>query len=246
MQAEVDITTNGETVTLWYNSTNTQAATYLLNVYQFPKFAKIKPKIEQAVKFARGGWQVPPTFFICVTSTYWGDYCSSWKSVGWNTGNPWGYNPQESRASRDTLGKTLAARLHIIERASPGNPLIFGINIEKPQPKDAGLYVLGLYWEPGLTIPLTQFKIQDMYGHPDYRLPERASNPLMPHMGGLPIAISNPTYEEVIAIETGVSETNLWLEWMKYNTDKQNQSNCYVCSNARPHLGTVPLNIPID
>lgn len=57
-------------------------------------------------------------------------------------------------------------------------------------------------------------------------------------------AVSNPTFEDVMAIETGFSDLNLWLEWMKYIANKHNQSNCYVCGKARPHLGTVPLNIP--
>lgn len=59
-------------------------------------------------------------------------------------------------------------------------------------------------------------------------------------------AISNPTFEDVMAIETGSSEVNLWLEWMNYNARSHNQSDCYVCSHGRPHLGTVPLNIPKD
>ncbi|KAM4747492.1 endogenous retrovirus group FC1 Env polyprotein-like [Rhinophrynus dorsalis] len=59
-------------------------------------------------------------------------------------------------------------------------------------------------------------------------------------------AIANPTVEDTLAIETGFAETNLWLEWMKYSSIKQNKSNCYVCCAARPHLGTVPLDIPSD
>lgn len=60
------------------------------------------------------------------------------------------------------------------------------------------------------------------------------------------VAISNPSFDDVITIEIGLSDRNLWLEWMKFIADKHNQSDCYVCSNARPHLGTVSLNIPID
>lgn len=59
-------------------------------------------------------------------------------------------------------------------------------------------------------------------------------------------AISDPTFEEIMAIETGSSESNLWLEWMRYNARTHNMSNCYVCGHGRPHLGTVPLNIPTD
>ncbi|KAM4697132.1 uncharacterized protein WCC33_015824 [Rhinophrynus dorsalis] len=58
------------------------------------------------------------------------------------------------------------------------------------------------------------------------------------------VAIANPTFEDTMTIETGYSDLNLWVEWMKYMADKHNKSNCYVCAGARPHLGTVPLHIP--
>ncbi|XP_040216138.1 uncharacterized protein LOC120945795 [Rana temporaria] len=73
-------------------------------------------------------------------------------------------------------------------------------------------------------------------------------NPLKPsiHSLGDMIAIANPTFEETMAAETGFSDTNLWLEWMRFSANQHNRSNCYVCGSARPHLGTVPLHIPRD
>lgn len=73
-------------------------------------------------------------------------------------------------------------------------------------------------------------------------------NPLIQHIQAFKnmIVISNPTYEDVMTIETGSSEVNLWLEWMRYNAQSENMSDCYVCAHGRPHLGTVPLNIPLD
>ncbi|KAM4748895.1 uncharacterized protein WCC33_006302 [Rhinophrynus dorsalis] len=73
-----------------------------------------------------------------------------------------------------------------------------------------------------------------------------ATNPLTPRVQTLRtmVAIANPTFEDTMTIETGYSDLNLWMEWMKYTADKHNMTNCYVCSGARPHLGTVPLNIP--
>ncbi|XP_044139267.1 syncytin-A-like isoform X1 [Bufo gargarizans] len=56
--------------------------------------------------------------------------------------------------------------------------------------------------------------------------------------------ISDPTYEEALAAETGFSDANLWLEWMKYSAASVNKSNCYICGTAKPHLGTVPLILP--
>ncbi|KAM4045264.1 uncharacterized protein ACNLHF_009070 [Anomaloglossus baeobatrachus] len=53
------------------------------------------------------------------------------------------------------------------------------------------------------------------------------------------VAIANPTMEDVYAVEQGYTDTNLWLEWMKYTVHQANRSDCYVCAGARPHLGTV-------
>ncbi|XP_066430336.1 syncytin-1-like [Eleutherodactylus coqui] len=58
------------------------------------------------------------------------------------------------------------------------------------------------------------------------------------------MAIANPTFEDTISMETGFSDHNLWLEWMKYSAETHNQTDCYVCGSARPHLGTVPLELP--
>ncbi|KAM5138756.1 endogenous retrovirus group 3 member 1 Env polyprotein-like [Mantella aurantiaca] len=58
------------------------------------------------------------------------------------------------------------------------------------------------------------------------------------------VTSASPTFEDTMAIKTGSSDTNLWLEWMRFSARQHNKSNCYVCGQARPHLGTVPLNIP--
>ncbi|KAM4028660.1 LOW QUALITY PROTEIN: uncharacterized protein ACNLHF_023962 [Anomaloglossus baeobatrachus] len=60
------------------------------------------------------------------------------------------------------------------------------------------------------------------------------------------MAIANPTFEDILAVETGYTETNLWLKWMKYTANQYNKSNCFVCAGARPHLGSVPLDLPPD
>ena len=49
--------------------------------------------------------------------------------------------------------------------------------------------------------------------------------------------------EETLAVETGFSDGNFWLEWMKYTASQVNRSGCITCSTARPHLGTVPLHL---
>uniref|UniRef100_A0A8C5M3F6 Uncharacterized protein n=1 Tax=Leptobrachium leishanense TaxID=445787 RepID=A0A8C5M3F6_9ANUR len=67
-------------------------------------------------------------------------------------------------------------------------------------------------------------------------------HPLLPNTK----SIANPTYEDSIVMETGFSDVNVWLEWVKFSALNNNRTNCYVCGAARPHLGTVPFNIPQD
>uniref|UniRef100_A0A8C5MV01 Uncharacterized protein n=1 Tax=Leptobrachium leishanense TaxID=445787 RepID=A0A8C5MV01_9ANUR len=80
-------------------------------------------------------------------------------------------------------------------------------------------------------------------------IPHPSIIPLSIHLS-LPLSIhpsiADPTFEDTMAIETGYSDMNVWLEWMKYTAQSHNRTNCYVCGTARPHLRTVPLNIPED
>lgn len=121
------------------------------------------------------------------------------------------------------------------------------ITLDKPSPSDQGTFVLGWWFGGGNTGYRKQFHLKDMYKSSQYTTGNKLLiNPLFQHISTFKsmTAVSNPTFEDVMAIETGFSDLNLWLEWMKYIADKHNQSNCYVCGKARPHLGTVPLNIP--
>uniref|UniRef100_A0A8C5QRY1 Envelope protein syncytin-rum1 n=1 Tax=Leptobrachium leishanense TaxID=445787 RepID=A0A8C5QRY1_9ANUR len=87
-----------------------------------------------------------------------------------------------------------------------------------------------------------------MYLAPDWVPPHQQSNPLKHHIissNGI-VAITNPTFEDTVAIETGYLDMNVWLEWMKYSAQSHNRTNYYVCGSARPHLGMVPFNFPED
>ncbi|CAN2390056.1 hypothetical protein PRIEUP_LOCUS92, partial [Pristimantis euphronides] len=52
----------------------------------------------------------------------------------------------------------------------------------------------------------------------------------------------NLTYENKLSVETEYSETNYWLEWVRYSALLSKVT--IVFALARPHLGTVPF--PID
>lgn len=250
VRAQLYISSEKGETTLWYNSSSSQTATYLFNCYDFEPFLQSKQSIQKASRYARGASWVDPTVYLCVTSTYWGKNCKSWGAVGWNTGDEWGYKPSEASKSKDKDGKPLQTRLYLFRRLGICN---YGINIENPMPGDAGTYVLGLWWRSGLGYYHTTLHLKDMFHNPQYTklmatVTTTLINPLIQHIQAFKnmMAISNPTYEDVMAIETGSSEVNLWLEWMRYNAQSHNMSDCYVCAHGRPHMGTVPLNIPLD
>lgn len=239
--AEVDITQNRGITTFWFNSSNTQVATFIFDLCKILPCTGLLalsgcPRIRtETAKMA----------YICVTSIYWGDNCDYWGSVGWNYGTPWGYQPSEALNRKNTKGESLLKRMTLVRQNRCKDHFI--LNIRDPQPGDAGTYFLGGYGEWGS--PRQIFLISDMYHSPTYTALQKApTNPIASHITSINdmTAISDPTFEDVMTIETGSSDHNLWLEWMKFTADKHNQSNCYACSKARPHLGTVPLNIPLD
>uniref|UniRef100_A0A8C4SG48 Uncharacterized protein n=1 Tax=Erpetoichthys calabaricus TaxID=27687 RepID=A0A8C4SG48_ERPCA len=49
------------------------------------------------------------------------------------------------------------------------------------------------------------------------------------------------TLSSTFSIETGYGDQNRWLQWVLYSAGQVNQSDCYACATARPHLATVPF-----
>ncbi|KAM4021081.1 uncharacterized protein ACNLHF_001234 [Anomaloglossus baeobatrachus] len=109
--------------------------------------------------------------------------------------------------------------------------------------KDEGIYLLGTHIKGGHNgcTQLGKFRLLQMTKVlPVFRM--------LTHIQTFHsmVAIANPTMEDVYAVEQGYTDTNLWLEWMKYTVHQANRSDCYVCAGARPHLGTVPLNLDYE
>ena len=46
--------------------------------------------------------------------------------------------------------------------------------------------------------------------------------------------------EQIIRVETGMEDENVWLKWMIYTAKQANLTNCVACSSARPTLYTSP------
>lgn len=245
IQTEVAITKEDKSTTLWFNSSNTHVATFSFTYDDLTG----RGYEQDTRKKAQGK---DGTGYICVTDVYWGYNCDYWGSVGWNEGTDWGYKPGSAIERKDKNGKSLISRMTLYKTGSK-----YVLNIENPSKQDEGMYVFGLYWGGGYSGSRGKFYLKDMQNHPqkwnstkvkanNTTSSQSGSNPLLPHISRLSgiIAISNPTYEDTMAVETGFSDVNLWLEWMRFTANQHNKSNCYVCGAARPHLGTVPLNLP--
>ncbi|XP_069817660.1 uncharacterized protein [Dendropsophus ebraccatus] len=232
---EVAITQDEEFITLWYNSSNTHIATFKVN-FNLPR----------GMTCDEG-----TVWYMCVTDdNYWGPHCDSWGAVGWNTGDTdWGYRPEAILQRKDKNGKPLLDRLTLLKPLCVKKKKVkLVITVENPSANDAGTYVIGGYggmasgYKAGI-------KLKDMFHSPEWRTEEKQTTDIIHlakshmQMYNEMVAISDPTVEEVYAVETGYSGTNYWLEWMKYTAAQYNRSNCYVCSSARPHLGSVPLHL---
>ncbi|KAM8919600.1 uncharacterized protein RCH25_016666 [Pelodytes ibericus] len=240
---QVAITKDNHVYTFWYNSSSTRVATFTFDYCDVVN-CTFPWSLSSTVYKDIPNMKDP---YICVTDDYWGYECSSWKAAGWNTGPAWGYRPQSALDRLDENGESLLKRM-TFRKPGGATPIRLALNIEHPSPGDAGQYVMGMYWKGGGSYSKQgTFYLRDMYDSPEWvDAAHMTINPLKPHIKTLRdmIAIANPTYEDTMAVETGFFDTNLWLEWMRYNANKYNRSNCYVCGGARPHLGTVPLNIP--
>ncbi|XP_018080241.1 syncytin-1-like [Xenopus laevis] len=212
--------------TFWFNSSNTNVATFIFSA------CDLYPD-----RCTRHLHRLGVTGYICVTDEYLGYSCDHWGSVGWNTGTPWGYQPQSAISKVDDTGRSLLERMTL--KTGPTTSK-FTLSIQHPSSGDADHYVFGLYNAGNQ--PLLWFDLKDMYQN---NYTDTQTNPIKPNIATLNdmVAISNPTFADTMAVETGFSDVNVWLEWIHYTANKHNRRNCFVCGGARSHLGTVPLDL---
>lgn len=232
--ANVDITREQGVTTFWHNASSTKEASFIFSACDI-------------LNCPAGGLKYGEAY-ICYCDNAWGWDCDYWGAAAWNTGDPWGYNP----TSLENWKPGLRKRMSIVKVSSqhPWKPKL-AININNPQPTDVGRFVLGWWYGGGSRGHRSRFNILEMetmkQEYTKAKSPSSTSD-VVPRLSIFKdmTAISDPTFEEIMTIETGSSESNLWLEWMRYNARTHNTSDCYVCGHGRPHLGTVPLNIPTD
>ncbi|XP_073446549.1 uncharacterized protein [Dendrobates tinctorius] len=135
------------------------------------------------------------------------------------------------------------------QRAFPGLPIpatqcpregciILYLTIDNPSEDDQGLYILGSSTKAGRAGEgdrMGKFRLRNLESRPPT---EEIDEPVPGAKFLLDL-----TYEERLAIETGFSDSNVWLERVKYTATNANRSSCIACTTARPHLGTVPFPI---
>ncbi|CAN2391878.1 hypothetical protein PRIEUP_LOCUS1918 [Pristimantis euphronides] len=125
------------------------------------------------------------------------------------------------------------------------------LNLENAQQSDLGRYVLGMYISLREITILGHMELKDILTKPTLT-PNTTAGTSPPSVlktvvrEVLPFSLMS--YKDLLAIETGsLIRQNLWLEWVRYTAHSANETTgCIVCTGARPHLGTVPLEVPKD
>uniref|UniRef100_A0A8C4SGI9 Uncharacterized protein n=1 Tax=Erpetoichthys calabaricus TaxID=27687 RepID=A0A8C4SGI9_ERPCA len=191
--------------------------------------------------------------YVCVTrpryktdlnSSFSLSECSSWSDVFANTGDQdWGYNPWEAQEhdlkTRFSIIKSRFTPIHEC-KVETCNPLI--ITIKDCSYHDKGTYILGAYVSG--TDLLGKFIIQVTETQPALISPS-SNIPATPPPDDLPsqpiIPLNITTLSSTFSIETGYGDQNRWLQWVLYSARQINQSDCYACATARPHLATTPF-----
>ncbi|XP_073425682.1 uncharacterized protein [Dendrobates tinctorius] len=239
---------NSTSVTLWFD-TKAATATFRVDLCQI---VKCQWNLKFGKKSSNPNYKYltgveGAVVYICVTRPG-NENCNSWSDAAWNTGTSWGYKPEEAMTRVSLSGKPLLKRMNIavpipkwgcdpevLDWRFSCNPLL--ITLDEPSLGDEGLYVLGLY-TPGRQVQQGTFWLkavpaQDKEQEEDK--PKRSGEML--DVDG----IGELGYEEKLAVETGYTERNEWLLWMKYTTEQNNKTDCIACATARPHLVTIPL-----
>uniref|UniRef100_A0A8C5GPY9 Envelope protein n=1 Tax=Gouania willdenowi TaxID=441366 RepID=A0A8C5GPY9_GOUWI len=53
------------------------------------------------------------------------------------------------------------------------------------------------------------------------------------------------SYSDVLSVEKGFNERNLWLQWLRYTARTVVKADCIVCAGARPSLATSPFDFDL-
>ncbi|XP_053569905.1 uncharacterized protein LOC128660210 [Bombina bombina] len=244
-------TTSPLSTTFWYNSSNLHVATYSFDycdIVPCPGDVSTQCTIYQDIPSR--------SVYMCIGDDDWSKNCKYWNADGWDSdaGLRWATSvlTEKDRIRRSLIERMTLSKSGIcLSAGKPGQSMKLTLTIENPSPIDSGPYMLS-FWDGGaLSEAKGSFQLQDMVNSSEWNkivpkiyqnLGQTLINTQSPSQGM--IAMVDPSPRDTMALETGYSDKNLWLEWMAFSAKQYNRSNCYVCGNARTHLGTVPLNIP--
>ncbi|XP_062856661.1 uncharacterized protein LOC134319419 [Trichomycterus rosablanca] len=183
---------------------------------------------------------------------FWGCNCQEWSSVLVNTGSQdWGYEGYIGHTFDNySTGLELKSRMSLIKASSKAfcedekcNPLI--LTLKDPIPGDSRYLVLGICRAGEDALGPIRLLVIPKPKITTNSVTNSGSNPTAPPLPKPSVKlvkiVNITTLVDTFAVETGFEDRNEWLNWMLYTAKHANQSNCYACSSARPHLGTVPL-----
>uniref|UniRef100_A0AAY5K6U3 Uncharacterized protein n=1 Tax=Esox lucius TaxID=8010 RepID=A0AAY5K6U3_ESOLU len=122
------------------------------------------------------------------------------------------------------------------------NPLF--LTLKNPQISDTDIYVLGAYQDGD--DPLGQFSIQVSKKQADTSDTQNNDIPAEDTLFDeekpqLVTYLDKDNPGQAVAIETGYTDKNTWLDWIRYSAKTHNLSDCIACATARPQLGTMPF-----
>uniref|UniRef100_A0A3Q3IGE7 Uncharacterized protein n=1 Tax=Monopterus albus TaxID=43700 RepID=A0A3Q3IGE7_MONAL len=167
--------------------------------------------------------------------------CPTWNFVVANTGPlDWGYYPTSPQQNRLTIVKGYSDPQDCTSNSC--NPLL--ITLKDAKISDNGLYSIGVDVRGSDPIGAFRIKVTEAGKNPP-PLNTDHSTEAPPVNTGVSY-LENLTIRDVMALETGYTDKNEWLEWMTFTAQQSNVSNCIVCSTARPQLGTETVDITND
>ena len=203
----------------------------------------------------------PPTGFFV------NSWCDSWNHVLWKTG-PRGYTSRyDAQIPLGQVQRNITLIRGLTSAGSPHNRLVMTLKhlqykrlTERSALTGPYYFVLGVDMTGFDSIGIIRIDVGS-YPHgtlpspsPSDNAPTKSTNSPSESTTSLPSPPSSPvvqyynasTVEEVVEIETGYTDENVWLKWVHFTALSQNLTNCIVCSQPRPTLTTIPAPLLID
>nr|XP_029530049.1 uncharacterized protein LOC115137900 [Oncorhynchus nerka] len=121
------------------------------------------------------------------------------------------------------------------------------INIKAVNTQDLGLWYVG--FDKFSTDTIVPFQVAEVRVDKEKMIGRSSTNPsnttaipsvIIQGKGAVQI-VQTKDLKEVIEVETGFGESNLWLEWIQYTARSVAREECYACANAKPQLTTIPF-----